>query len=370
MFITKKHLSRRTFLRGAGVTLGLPFLESMVGAQTLLRNSAAAPKTRLGCFYVPHGATMYKWTPATEGKGFSLSETLTPLEKYRDRLTVVSNLFHASATGADAGAEHARSAAIFLSGGQAAEECRPRRGHDGSDRGAAHRSGHAAAVDRAGHRGRQPELRRGLRLRVLQHHFLAHADGPVAGGEQSAGGVREAVRRRRHDRAAPRPQTRGSEHSRFDPRADAGAAEGAPRLGPPARRRLSRRHPRDRAPHQDRARPQRAPGRIRERARRAGRHAGSVRGSPEADVRPADPGVSERNDPRRDVDVRQGSQPCELPGERQPRRVSRRHPSRERTRADGSVRPDQQVSRPDARRISSASSPGPPTATARCSITR
>ena len=80
MFITKKHLSRRTFLRGAGVTVALPFLESMVPAQTPLRNTAAIPKTRLGCFYVPHGATMYKWTPAGEGKDFQFSETLSPLE--------------------------------------------------------------------------------------------------------------------------------------------------------------------------------------------------------------------------------------------------------------------------------------------------
>jgi hypothetical protein len=116
MFITKKHLSRRTFLRGAGVTLALPFLDSMVGAQTPLRR--VVPKTRLGCIYVPHGATMDKWTPATEGRGFQFSETLSPLEKYRDHTVVVSNLVHASATGADAGAEHARSAAIYLSGGR------------------------------------------------------------------------------------------------------------------------------------------------------------------------------------------------------------------------------------------------------------
>ena len=118
MFITRKHLSRRTFLRGAGVTLALPFLDSMVPAQTLLKNTAANARTRLGCFYVPHGATMYKWTPAAEGRGFAFSESLGPLEKHRDRVTVVSNLVHASATGADAGAEHARSAAIFLSGGR------------------------------------------------------------------------------------------------------------------------------------------------------------------------------------------------------------------------------------------------------------
>ena len=118
MYLTKKCLSRRTFLRGAGVTLALPFLDSMVGAQTLLKKSAASPKTRFGCIYVPHGATMDKWTPAGEGRGFQFSESLSPLDKYRDHTCVVSNLVHASATGADAGAEHARSAAIYLSGGR------------------------------------------------------------------------------------------------------------------------------------------------------------------------------------------------------------------------------------------------------------
>src|SRR6185295_12795183 len=116
MFITKKHLSRRTFLRGAGVTVALPFLESMVPAQTPLKNTAAAPKTRLGCIYVPHGATMYKWTPESQGKDFQFSESLAPLEKFRGHTCVVTNLSHSSAQGADAGSEHARSAAIFLSG--------------------------------------------------------------------------------------------------------------------------------------------------------------------------------------------------------------------------------------------------------------
>ena len=118
MYLTRNHLSRRTFLRGAGVTLALPFLDSMVGAQTPLKRSAAGPKTRFGCIYVPHGATMDKWTPAGEGRGFQFSESLSPLEKYRDHTCVVSNLVHASATGADAGAEHARSTAIYLSGGR------------------------------------------------------------------------------------------------------------------------------------------------------------------------------------------------------------------------------------------------------------
>ena len=115
-FITKKHLPRRTFLRGAGVAVALPLLDSMVPAQTLLSKTAASPRSRLGCIYVPHGATMDKFTPAKEGSGFEFTEILQPLEKYRDHLVVVSNLAHrqAAGIGSDAGADHARSAAVFL----------------------------------------------------------------------------------------------------------------------------------------------------------------------------------------------------------------------------------------------------------------
>ena len=69
MFLTKKHLSRRTLLRGAGVALALPLLESMIPAGTALAQTAATPKSRLGCIYIPHGATMDKWTPAGDGHG-------------------------------------------------------------------------------------------------------------------------------------------------------------------------------------------------------------------------------------------------------------------------------------------------------------
>jgi hypothetical protein len=117
-FITKKHISRRTVLRGVGVSLSLPLLESMIPAQTPLLKTAANPKTRLSCIYVPHGAIMDKWTPATEGKDFAFTEILKPLEPFRDRLNVLSNLAHPAAGGAgsDAGADHQRSAAVYLSG--------------------------------------------------------------------------------------------------------------------------------------------------------------------------------------------------------------------------------------------------------------
>ena len=82
MFITKKHLPRRTFLRGAGATLALPLLDSMVPARCSAQ-AAANSGTRLGFVYVPHGAIMDKWTPATEGAGFEFTPILKPLEPFR-----------------------------------------------------------------------------------------------------------------------------------------------------------------------------------------------------------------------------------------------------------------------------------------------
>jgi hypothetical protein len=118
MFITKKHLSRRTFIRGAGVTLALPFLESMVPAQTPVARTAASPKSRFGAIYIPHGSVIGKWKPGTAGSNFEMTEILKPLEPYRDQLTIVSNLAHPSAYGGDgsAGVHHARSSAVYLSG--------------------------------------------------------------------------------------------------------------------------------------------------------------------------------------------------------------------------------------------------------------
>jgi hypothetical protein len=113
MFITKKHLPRRTFLRGMGVSLALPLLDSMIPASTLLAQTAARPSSRLGFVYVPHGAIMDKWTPATEGAGFELTPILKPLEPFRDQLNVVSGLGHSAA---DTTAVHSLSPTTWLSG--------------------------------------------------------------------------------------------------------------------------------------------------------------------------------------------------------------------------------------------------------------
>jgi hypothetical protein len=117
-FLSRRALPRRTFLRGIGVTLALPLLDSMIPAGTALAQTAAMPKSRFCGIYVPHGVTMDKWTPATEGSDFAFTPTLKPLETFRDRINVVSHLAHplAGGQGSDAGADHARSAPVFLSG--------------------------------------------------------------------------------------------------------------------------------------------------------------------------------------------------------------------------------------------------------------
>lgn len=92
MFITRKHLPRRTFLKGAGVALALPLLDAMIPAHTALAKTAAAAKMRLAFVYFPHGAIMDRWTPATEGTDYVLSPILEPLKPFQQQLTVVSGL--------------------------------------------------------------------------------------------------------------------------------------------------------------------------------------------------------------------------------------------------------------------------------------
>ncbi len=116
--ITKKYLPRRTFLRGLGVTVSLPLLDSMIPAQTPLAKTAANPQLRLGLCFIPHGAVIANWTPETEGP-LKLSRTLSPLESVKDQVVVVSNLAHKMAAPAgpgDNGGDHTRSPAVFLNG--------------------------------------------------------------------------------------------------------------------------------------------------------------------------------------------------------------------------------------------------------------
>lgn len=130
MYITRKHISRRKALRGVGVTLALPWLEAMMPAQTAIRGSAAQPRTRFAALEMVHGSAgstgegtrLHYWSPRTVGRNFETTPILRPLEPYQDYVTIVSHTDIAPATAqteAEAGADHTRSSAAFLTSAHA-----------------------------------------------------------------------------------------------------------------------------------------------------------------------------------------------------------------------------------------------------------
>src|SRR5262252_6180192 len=113
MMIRRLALPRRTFLRGVGVALGLPFFDAMVPALTAAARTAVNPKARLGFVYVPHGVIMDDWTPKIAGRDFDFTPILKPLEPFRESLVVVSNLARPEA---NADTNHAGASASWLAG--------------------------------------------------------------------------------------------------------------------------------------------------------------------------------------------------------------------------------------------------------------
>ena len=100
MYITRKHISRRTVLKGTGAAVALPLLDAMIPAATALANTAAAPKPRMAFIYFPHGAVMDKWTPKKVGADFDLPPIISSLEPFRKQLTILSGLENKSAIAA------------------------------------------------------------------------------------------------------------------------------------------------------------------------------------------------------------------------------------------------------------------------------
>jgi Protein of unknown function (DUF1552) len=117
MIISRKHLSRRTFLHSAGAVIGLPLLDAMAPSLGWARGAARRAPTRLCFVYVPNGMVMQDWTPAAEGRNFQFTPILRPLERFRDHTLVLSHLMchNANALGAGPG-DHARASASFLTG--------------------------------------------------------------------------------------------------------------------------------------------------------------------------------------------------------------------------------------------------------------
>jgi len=124
---TGRALSRRTLLRGAGATIALPFLSAMLPAG---RASAATPRSRFGCIYIPHGAVMRQWVAAADGQGLELGPILRSLEPFRAQLNVVSDLTLPLAYGEDAsaGANHTRSSAVWITCAKPDTSATPRLG--------------------------------------------------------------------------------------------------------------------------------------------------------------------------------------------------------------------------------------------------
>jgi hypothetical protein len=112
MYVTRKHLTRRTVLRALGATMGLPLLDAMIPARTVLAQTAAKATPHVGFIYFPHGAVMNKWTPTSEGAINELGDILKPLDKYKGMTTVFSNID----SQAPIGPVHALSPGTWLSG--------------------------------------------------------------------------------------------------------------------------------------------------------------------------------------------------------------------------------------------------------------
>ena len=114
MYVTKKHLPRRTVLKGLGTALALPFLDSMVPALTALSKTAAAAVKRFGVFYVPNGMSMPYWSPEQEGPLNELPPTMRSLTAFKDHVLLCGGLDDEAANLVKGGGDHSRSAGTFL----------------------------------------------------------------------------------------------------------------------------------------------------------------------------------------------------------------------------------------------------------------
>jgi hypothetical protein len=123
MFITRKSVPRRTFLRGLGTTLALPMLDSMVPA---LSAKSAKPTPRLGFLYIANGVIQDQWNPTATGGKFDLPPILKPLESFKSQMNILSGLAHLQAdTFGDGTGDHPRASAVWLSGVHAYDRTQP-----------------------------------------------------------------------------------------------------------------------------------------------------------------------------------------------------------------------------------------------------
>src|SRR6478735_5216993 len=106
MFITKKHLTRRSMLRGVGTAMALPLLDAMIPAHTALAQTAAKATPHLGFIYFPHGAVEAQWTPTGTGPIGEFRDILKPLDKYKALTPAISQDAHGGTTIDQIAAQH------------------------------------------------------------------------------------------------------------------------------------------------------------------------------------------------------------------------------------------------------------------------
>ncbi len=231
MYLTGKHLHRRTMLKGIGVSLSLPLLEAMVPAGTAGQNGGR--KIRLACLEMVHGsagtcavgAKQHLWTPPIVGRGFDLApSSLSPLEPWRDFVTIVSNTDVRMAEAfelQEVGADHFRSSAVFLT------QAHPRQTMGSDVRVGASLDQHYAKrfgqdtpvpsmqlcienIDQAG------GCSYGYSCVYTDTLSWAEAERAATDGARPARGIRSVVRCGRNEGAARRAPARGPQHSRRD----------------------------------------------------------------------------------------------------------------------------------------------------------
>ena len=247
MFISKKQLPRRTFLKGLGATVALPLLDAMVPA--FAATPAEEPATRVRLRAARHG---HEPLHAGHGGQRLRVQGHQPLARAVPRPVEHREPPAPSRRRLDRRAlAEPDDVAVRRAAEADARRRRLRRRHGRPNRGRRHRPGHAAAVD--GGRDRRPlrldrRLRSRLRLHLHEHVVVAHADDADADGDQSAQGVRADVRPRRQRSRAARAPPRRPQHPRRRDGASDGLAARARRARPPNARQLSRRRARDRAP--------------------------------------------------------------------------------------------------------------------------
>ena len=244
MIVTRKHLHRRTFLKGMGAAIALPVLDAMTPAFAAPAAAAKAP-VRLAFTYVPNGIMMADWTPTAAGRAFEFTRILKPLETFREDTLVLSGLAHKNGYAlGDGPGDHARAGASYLTG------VHPRKtaGADiqngiSVDQIAAQQLGSADALPLARDRLRRLAHGRQLRLRLLvrlhQQPGLARTGDADAAGNEPAPGVRAPLRRHRHQPPARRPRAPAAAIAAASSTSSASARRSSSAdLGPADRRKL------------------------------------------------------------------------------------------------------------------------------------